>query len=65
MTKGQEEEKNNLNKSVDLKIDRGLDLILRAGRKPLTNKKTFQFNKVLKFLHKTYSIKIEVDIKNL
>lgn len=62
MTKDQEGKKRHLNKKEDLNIDRGLELMLQAGRKP-SKKKTFQYKKILKILNRSFYINFEMLIE--
>ena len=66
VTKNLEDEKNKLNKS-DPQINRGVELLLRNGRKKPNQPKTFQirFGKMVSFFHREiiFSLNLYLDIR--
>lgn len=62
MTKDQDDERNSLNSFNDLKIDRGLELMLRKGRieQPNLNQKSFQYEKKITFNNRIFYFNFEL-----
>lgn len=62
MIKDQDDERNSLNSSNDLKIDRGLELMLLKGRKdqPIINQKSFQYEKKISIANRIFYLNLEL-----
>ena len=62
MIKDQDDERNNLNSLSDLKIDRGLELMLLKGRsnQPSIDQKTFQYEKKISLFNRIFYLNFEL-----